>query len=215
MNSKKKTQQIDREHKEFVDNLHKLLQGDTKIASKPLLIGELPNIFYKCNKLNEINITERTKLIILKKTIDKIMRPEILDSDGKRTKKSGHFLTEKQIIEVINELKYPSIIFNGSIKESLVAVTNLKDNKEHNIIVSLLFNKQQGTQQITEITSIYGKELIQNYIKNNIENNNVVAIHKEKAKEMLLTIGVDFPEANTFISFDDSIAYTELSVNNK
>lgn len=39
--------------------------------------------------------------------------------------------------------------------------------------------------------------------------------HKEKAKEMLLTIGVDFPKANTFISFDDSIAYTELSVSNK
>ena len=30
---------------------------------------------------------------------------------------------------------------------------------------------------------------------------------------MLLSIGVDFPEANTFVSFDDRIAYAAAPVN--
>ena len=38
-------------------------------------------------------------------------------------------------------------------------------------------------------------------------------IHMEKANKMLHSIGVDFPEENTFISFDNGIAYTTANVN--
>lgn len=36
--------------------------------------------------------------------------------------------------------------------------------------------------------------------------------NKEKTDKMLHSIGVDFPEENTFISFDNSIAYAMANV---
>ncbi|MBD5402956.1 hypothetical protein HDR58_09210 [bacterium] len=63
------------------------------------------------------------------------------------------------------------------------------------------------------VASLYGRENFPQYIKANIESNNIIATNIEKANKMLHSIGVDFPKENTFISFDNSIAYTTANVN--
>ena len=69
-------------------------------------------------------------------------------------------------------------------------------------------DKVGSVGEINKITSIYGREDFLQYVKANLKSNNTIAINIKKASKMLLSIGVDFPEENTFIGFDSSIAYT-------
>lgn len=208
-----KIQQNQEEERQFAANLHRLLEGDKKLASSPLVIGRTPNVFAICSGVSGFEINTETDIVISKKTIDKIMRPEQRDENGRRTKLSGHFLSEEQIIQAIHELKNPVMVLKGSRGTSLVAITELKDDKGQEIIVPVEFNKVGALGEINNVTSIYGREEFANYIKENIRANNVIAANIEKANEMLLSIGVDFSEANTLISFNDSIAYSMENVN--
>ena len=51
-----------------------------------------------------------------------------------------------------------------------------------------------------------------NYLKAQIEQGNLLAANKEKANEMLQSSGLQLPLEETFISFDNSIAYTTANV---
>lgn len=85
LNIIRKKEQNTKEHIDFIKNLHCLLDGDKKLASKPLLIGSIPNILLLCCKRININIEDNSKLYINKKTIEKVMRPEERDIKGQRT----------------------------------------------------------------------------------------------------------------------------------
>jgi len=207
-----KIRQNEREEIALSDNLHKLLSGDKKLTSRPLVIGKTPNALVICSKLAGIKISCELDLVISKKIIDKAMRPEQRDENNRRTSKSGHFLNELQIGEALRNIKSPVMILKGSRNDSLVAVTELKDDKGQEIIVPIEFNKIGAVGEINNVTSIYGRENFADYIKENVKNNSVIAINKEKANDMLLSIGVDFPKANTLISFDNSISYTTKNV---
>ena len=201
-----KIQQNESERNAFEKELHALLNGDKKIASKPLTVGVTTNALAICGADKNIQLT------ITKKVIDKAMRPELKDENGKRAKKSGHFLSEQQIAEALDNLKKPVMIIEGSKDNTIVAVTEIKDDKGQQIIVPIELNKSSSIDNVNNITSIYGREGFAEYIKNNIRDNNIIAVNTEKANEMFLSIGVDFPKANTLISFDNSISYTDENV---
>lgn len=160
-----KIQQNQEEERQFAANLHRLLEGDKKLASSPLVIGRTPNVFAICSGVSGFEINTETDIVISKKTIDKIMRPEQRDENGRRTKLSGHFLSEEQIIQAIHELKNPVMVLKGSRGTSLVAITELKDDKGQEIIVPVEFNKVGALGEINNVTSIYGREEFANYIK--------------------------------------------------
>ena len=209
---KEKIKQNEQEEKTFAKNLHKLLHSEKrimrKLASRPLVIGKTPYIFAACDK----NVNANNDLTITKGVIDKCMRPEMRDENGKRLKKSGHYLKEEQLIEVLKSLKAPVMVLKGSIDNTFVAITEFKDDKDKEIIVPIEINKVGDVDVINSVSTAYGKDDFSIYIRDNIHENNLIAVNIEKANEMLLSIGVDFPEANTFISFDNSIAYTTANV---
>lgn len=192
----------------FEKNLHSLLSGDKRLASRPLVIGKTPNIFAVCNK----NINSDNDLVIKKKVIEKCMRPELRDENGMRLKNSGHYLSEEQLAKALESIKEPVMVLKGSLENTFVAITDFKDNKGKEIIVSIEINKSRAFGEVNEITSAYGREDFSQYIKDNLKAGNIIAINIEKADKMLLSIGVDFPEENTFISFDNTIAYSTESV---
>ena len=205
---KAKIKQNEQEELLFRKNLHSLINGDRKLASRPLVIGKTPNIFAVCDK--SINIDN--DLVITKKVIEKCMRPELRDENGKRLKNSGHYLSEEQLAKALESLKEPVMVLKGSLANTFVAVTDFKDDKDKEIIIAIEYNKVGDIGIINSISSAYGKDNFPTYIKENIQKNNLIAVNIEKANEMLLSIGVDFPEANTFISFNNSIAYSTANV---
>lgn len=205
---KAKIKQNEQEEILFRKNLHSLINGDKKLASRPLVIGKTPNIFAVCDK----NVNADNDLVITKKVIEKCMRPELRDENGKRLKNSGHYLAEEQLAKALENLKEPVMVLKGSLDNTFVAVTDFKDNKDKEIIIAIEINKSRAFGEVNKISSAYGREDFPQYIKDNLNANNIIAINIEKANKMLHSIGVDFPEENTFISFDNSIAYSTANV---
>ena len=202
-----KIQQNEQESNVFKQNLHKLLGGDKTLASRPLIIGETPNVLAICGADSNLPLT------ITKKVIDKCMRPEIRDESGKRLRNSGHFLKEDQIVAALAYIREAVMVLKGSRDNTFVVVTDQKDEKGQEIIVAVETDENIAFKKVNMVASLYGRENFPQYIKANIESNNIIATNIEKANKMLHSIGVDFPKENTFISFDNSIAYTTANVN--
>lgn len=70
----KKLEQNEQERKQFEENLNKLINGDKKLASSPILIGKTPESLIVCGA------DKKSDLTIKKKVIDKCMRPELHNS---------------------------------------------------------------------------------------------------------------------------------------
>lgn len=86
---KEKIEQNTQEKLQFEKNLHSLLNGDKKLASRPLFVSKTANVLAICGADGNLPLT------ITKKVIDKVLRPEIRDENGRLTGKTGHDLSEK------------------------------------------------------------------------------------------------------------------------
>lgn len=204
--SAQKIRQNHAEEKALKENLHKLLSGDKVLASKPLVVGKTPNALVICGANDDLELT------IKKSTIDKCLRPEIRGSDGKMKGKTGHGLTEELLLQALNGMKTPTMILKGSRENSLVVVTDLKDHQDRTVIVAVELNKAEGFREVNNITSTYGRNSFIEFLKQKAERGEIIAINKDKANEMLHSIGKQYPKENTFISFNDSIAYSMQNV---
>ena len=180
---------------EFTSEFRKLIAGDKKVASRPLVVGKPSYILSRCGANKDQDIT------ITKKVIDKAMRPEVRDKDGRMVGDTGHGLTEKHILKSLAELDSPMLIFKGRHEESILVITGVEDQNDRNIVVAIEFNRQETFTQVNSIRSIYGRDNLDYFIGENIDNGNLLAANKEKADELLRSIGKSYPEENTFISF--------------
>lgn len=195
-----------KEEKEFSKCLEKLLHGDKKVASSPLLVGKTPNAISICCDYGELDLT------ISKSVIYKCMMPEIRDNNGKRTKKSGHGLTKQQVLDVLWAFKRPLMVLKGSSKNTLAVMTDQIDNDGRYIFVFIRLNNFGQIQKNNCIASIYGREGLKEYINQCIKKDYIIAVNIEKVDELRLSIGGDFPKATTFINFNSTIAYSIKSV---
>ena len=181
---------------DFAVNLRKMIEGDNKVTSSPLVVGKPSEILSKCGANIEQDIT------ITKKVIDKAMRPELRNKEGRMVGNTGHGLTEKQIINSIKELDSPTLVFRGRHEGSLLIITSMTDDKDRNIIIAIEFNRQEGFAQVNSIRSIYGRDKLEYFIGDSIDSGNLLAAQKQKADELLRSIGKSYPKENTFISFN-------------
>lgn len=91
-------------------------------------------------------------------------------------------------------------------------MTDLKD-KEHRYIFAFIAVNQIGAiVNINQITSVYGRNNLEEYLNRCIENDMILAINKEKVNDMRLSIGGHFSKATTIINFDNTVAYSLKSV---
>lgn len=201
-----KIRQNRQEEQAFEENLHKLLSGDKALASQPLTVGKTPLALAICGANGDLDLT------IKKSVVDKCLRPEVRDENGKLKGKTGHGLTEEQLLQALNGVKSPVMVIEGSRDGSLIAVTDLKDQQDREIIVAVELDKTSGFQEVNQISSAYGRENFADFLDRQMEQGKIIAVNEEKANEMLLSIGKKYPKENTFISFDNSIAYSTQNV---
>lgn len=180
---------------EFAKELKKLIEGDKQAASRPLVVGKPSDILSKCGASINQDIT------ITKKVVDKAMRPEIRDKKGRMVGNTGHGLTENLIVQSLTELDSPVLIFKGRQEGSILVITSVEDQKDRSIVVAIEFDRQEGFTQVNSIRSVYGRDNLAYFVGVNIENGNLLAANKEKADELLHSIGKSYPKENTYISF--------------
>lgn len=202
----RKIEQYRQEELQFRKDLHSLFSGDKKLASKPLVIGKTGNALSVCGADAGLPLT------ITKKVIEKCIRPEIRDENGKLVGKTGHGLTIDNVIASIDSLKIPIFIFKGTHENSLLVVTDVKEKRSRNIVVAISLNEKEGFEKVNRIRSAYGRDNIENYIEKNMRNGNLIAINIKKANDMFHSIEKWYLKENPHISFDNTIAYTTENV---
>ena len=200
-----KIQQNESEKKQFLEQFRDVVENSTKV-SKPLTIGSTPNSLVICGAKPDLKFT------ISKKVIDKCLRPEIRDESGRLEGKTGHGLSDRQLAAALDNVKNPIMVLRGNRPDSLVVVTDCKDNQDRQILVSVQLNKAGDSVEINDVTSAYGRKGFARFIENEINKGSLLAANKEKANELLHSIGKKYPEANVVIDFDNSISYTTLNV---
>ena len=194
-------QQIVRNYEEdygFVELLDRF-ENKEFLGTRSLVVGKTPNVL----ALGGGNI--ELDLIINPGTIVKCM--------SKPTERfHGHDLDRNIFKYLLYELRNPVMLIKGSQKNSLVAVTDLRDREGRPVIVTIALNRLNVHHLSNQITSAYGREHFEQYIKHQFEKGNVIAINKNKANRMSQSAGHNWPIEETLISFNHSIAYTLQNV---
>lgn len=193
-----KIQQNRRENAEFAESLDNFLVN-SEHTTEFLNIGKTPNSLTLAGADSELNV------VIAPRTIAKCMS----EPDERY---HGHGLSAEIMKQLPDELRNPTMIFKGNKDNSLVAITELKDKENRKIMVAVSLSERQGFSEVNRISSAYGRNNMNNYLKAQIEQGNLIAANKEKAERMLHSAGLRLPLENTFISFDNSIAYSTANV---
>ncbi len=182
----------------FSEKLDKYL-ANTTTTTDFLTIGATPNALAIAGADSELN------MVIAPRTIAKCM------SEASE-RYHGHGLSAEIMKQLPLELRNPALIFKGSHDNSLVAITELKDKENREIMIAVNINEKGKRQEVNRISSAYGRNNMQNYLKAQMEQGNLIAVNKEKADKMLQSAGLQLPLEETFISFNDSIAYSTQNV---
>ena len=130
------------------------------------------------------------------------MRAEKRDSDGKMTGITGHGLSEEEIVQAIMNLDSPTMVFRGKTDKTILVITEVSDNKGRNIVIAIEFDRKESFSEVNSIRSVYGRDNLLWFIGKNIDDRKLLVIKKQKADELLRSIGKSYPKENTFISLE-------------
>lgn len=125
-----------------------------------------------------------------------------------------HSIAIDEIARLPSQLARPVMIFQGSVPNSLVVLTEMVDKYGDEIIGAIHLNKYQKRMAVNRIASLYGKQNIENYIQRNIEQGNLLDVDKEKAPEWFTNRGLQLPKlVQTTIDANTSKAQDSTGVN--
>lgn len=121
----------------------------------------------------------------------------------------------KKLPELISD---PVMIMDSLTREdSIVVVTSSTDSKGSPVIGAIMFDGR-GNYNDVEIeanilTSVYGKDNFNSFLKRNINENNILYCNKRKSQELLETPGIQFPNNFQSLSFNTIIRKSKAFVN--
>lgn len=139
-------------------------QKDTINPSKLIVVGKITPV------MKILGISE--KLIeVEQSTLDKIIR----DIPVYPNDKQGHKLSIDDIYAIPSQLADPVMVFKSRTRnDSFVFFTERKDSENHSILIPLAADKRKGKIIIHEISSMYGKDNEIDFVRTNIDENNLV-----------------------------------------
>ncbi|MBR1442037.1 MAG: SEL1-like repeat protein [Firmicutes bacterium] len=192
------------ENKKFKKQIDKYINGNLPVQAT-LDVCSLPNVLVALG-------SRANKVIMTQSTLQNAINSEGIVKKG-HTK--GHNIPLETIETLPDQMRNPILICEGSQgngNNSLVMITELKDRNDKTIIVPLSLDIRGSDSIVCKINSIYGKNNLQNYLQNAINNNKIIAINEEKANRLFTDIGCQSSKSTSAICFDNSIAYSMKSV---
>lgn len=196
-----KIQQNAAEDMAFSERLDRYLSNPS-VETRPITVGNTPN------SLVISGADASLQMVINVSTIRKCM-------SSPEEYYHGHNLSDEIMKQLPQELRNPVMVFKGNednSPNSLAVITELIDSEQREIMVAIALNTINSRHEINRIASAYGRDNMANYIAAQIERGNLIAANKEKAEQMLQSLGLQSPQEETFISFDNSIAYSMANV---
>lgn len=181
------------------DNIEYSNRND--VENKPKFSKQLYNSNGQLKTFQEqLDINERlnTPLLVMEDSFEitdnknPIFIPKRVISKAQNT----HGISKQELYDLPNEMKNYVLITksqNENQKNSIIVFLDKFDYKKEPIIVTMELNKDQQIYTINEITSIYGRSNIEDFLSNKV-NNKVLKINDKKIKNWLNSVRVQFPE---------------------
>ena len=152
------------------------------------------------------------------KKLDLIMLPEVVI----KTTGGKHSIAIDEIAKLPSELRDPIMLFKGSQSNSFVALTELKDKNGNDVIVAVHINNKINRTIINRIASLYsksdnfGNNHIENYVKQQIEQGNLLDASIIKAPNWFTSKGLQLPKlVQTILNANSSISDSTEKSNSK
>lgn len=124
-----------------------------------------------------------------------------------------HSISIDELSKIPSQLNDPILLFKGSVENSFVALTEIKDKIGNDVIVAVHINKKMGRSVINKITSVYsktdnyGNNKIKNYVTEQIKQGNLLDASTKKASNWFTTSGLQLPHVvQTILDANNSIA---------
>ena len=142
--------------------------------------------------------------------------------DSVITKITGgkHTIALEEISKLPSQLSDPILLFEGNGENTLVALTEIKDKEENDVIVSLKINTNYGRAKATVITSAYaksddfGNNNIRQYVMRQINDGKLRDVSINKTSNWFTTVGLQLPSVvQTMLDAKQTIAHDDK--NNK
>ena len=134
-----------------------------------------------------------------------------------------HSISLDELAKIPSQLNDPILLFRGSVANSFVALTEIKDKNGHDVLVIVHINKKMGRSVISKIASVYsktddsGSNRIVNYVLQQIRQGNLLDASVKKAPTWFTASGLQLPHAvQTIIdAYNSSLSQTTPKVNPK
>ncbi len=133
-----------------------------------------------------------------------------------------HAISLSELSKLPEQVNDPILLFKGSVKDSFVALTEMKDKNSHDVIVAVHFNRHKDRMMINKIASAYsktddeGKNRIKGYVMSNIREGNLLDASEKKAPIWFTSRGLQLPKlVQTIIDANNSKSQNEPVVNSK
>ena len=131
-----------------------------------------------------------------------------------------HAISTDEISKLPSALSDPIFLFEGSVPNSFVAVTELVDQNGNDVVAAIHLNQRLDRMVVNKIASIYsktneyGKNKIVSYVQNQIQAGNLIELSAKKASTWFTSRGLQLPKlVQTIIDANNSIAQKTNSVN--
>lgn len=172
--------------------------------AKLVTVGKIPPV------MKVLNIADNP-IEIQYSTLNKIVR----DNPFYPNDEQGHKLSLDDIYAIPSQLADPVMVFKSRTRsDSFVFFTERKDENNNSILIPLAVNKKKGRIIINEITSMYGKDNEIDFVKKNIDENNLIYADKKRSLDWERSSQVQFlTQRFSNPSFDLSILTKERLVN--
>ena len=133
---------------------------------------------------------------------------------------AAHEISLSEIAKLPEQLNDPILLFSGSVPNSFVALTELEDKNGHDVIAAVHINKRNGRTVVNKIASLYsktsasGKNRIEAYIVEQINNGKLLDASTKKAPKWFTSRGLQLPKlVQTIIDANNSISKKSVNVN--
>lgn len=198
----KSTEKVLQNEKNFSQTIDDFLDGKINPYAQ-IFVCKTTNAMIACG-------AQDLDIIINQSTLRKIM------SNDKSKYRHPHNIDENTIKSIPKELDNPIMILQGSEPSSIVLVSNLTDKNNQNIIISCKLNSEKSIYEVNEITSVYPKNNIANYINIQLNKHNLIGCNKKIANRLLKSLGLQSSEVEASIDYTDIIPdyYKDVNQNN-
>lgn len=110
-----------------------------------------------------------------------------------------HAIALEELAKIPSQLADPILLFEGSKENTLVALTEIKDQEQNDVIVSIKIKASHNRNNVTVVTSAYaksdeyGNNKIVNYMLNQIKAGKLRDVSINKTSNWFTTVGRQLP----------------------